>query len=269
MVQFEAFQAVQPAQLSILALLEDAQTPMGARHSTEYLRANGVKCSEATVSRWLNNLDKLGYTEPVGKKGRVITQLGRQVLSQSRFNAQSGRSFSETALVQNAHQLIDLLHLRRGIESEAAFLAAQRATADDILRLAENVDSYLAHADTYEEREVIGQDFHQLVMAAAHSQSLSSINDIVLKPGIEALAPVLEIITSGHGTTGTAPKEHEAIFEAIKNKNPHLARETTEAHLDRFAKEVDEFVGANRSDVLNRLLASKFSHHSPGQAPLP
>ncbi|MGQ9732597.1 MAG: winged-helix domain-containing protein, partial [Candidatus Zipacnadales bacterium] len=64
--------------LAILRVLNSADSPSGAGAIAEALKAYGIDLTERAVRYHLERLDALGYTEPLGRAGRRITEKGRQ-----------------------------------------------------------------------------------------------------------------------------------------------------------------------------------------------
>lgn len=67
---------------SILNLLERAGKPLTSGEIVRLLGTNGIDLSERSVRNYLMTLDGHGYTENHSKRGRVITEKGRQELQQ-------------------------------------------------------------------------------------------------------------------------------------------------------------------------------------------
>ncbi len=65
---------------AILAVLDRSKKPVNSGEVTKSLALQGIDVSERTVRHYLKQLDALGYTEGVGKRGRMITDQGKQEL---------------------------------------------------------------------------------------------------------------------------------------------------------------------------------------------
>lgn len=244
-----------PTMYQLLTVLDESGVPVGARVALRRLVELGVSVSEATVARLLNEADRRGLTAQLGRKGRRLTLKGRRALDRARLGYRTGQTIGQALDIQQAESLLDLLALRRGVETEAAGLAAKRATAEDLEQLDRNVAAYYRIGDSLEGRDEVGQAFHQLVIGATHSPLLASIDSLMLHPKVVALSPVMNIITSGHGTHGEAPGEHRLVFEAIAAGDAEAASAAMAAHLNRFMSEVEDFVGSNSEGVIERLLS--------------
>ncbi len=66
--------------VSILKILASSDTPMGSRHIAAELGRRGMTLSERMVRYYLEQMDRLGFTTNEGKKGRTITEKGREEL---------------------------------------------------------------------------------------------------------------------------------------------------------------------------------------------
>lgn len=71
-------------ELAILRLLQKAGGPLTSSRLMENLHAMGHEVSERTVRYYFLDLDRKGLTQNLGKKGRVITQMGLKELGDAR-----------------------------------------------------------------------------------------------------------------------------------------------------------------------------------------
>jgi len=78
-VGFET-QDVERKTIAIMRILRDSPEPLGARVIAQSLKDHGVELGERAVRYHLKLMDERGFTESVGRDGRLITQLGREEL---------------------------------------------------------------------------------------------------------------------------------------------------------------------------------------------
>jgi len=78
-VGFET-QDVERKTITIMRILRDSPEPLGARVIAQSLKDHGVELGERAVRYHLKLMDERGFTESVGRDGRLITQLGREEL---------------------------------------------------------------------------------------------------------------------------------------------------------------------------------------------
>lgn len=81
---------IERKRLAILKLLADDSDTLGSSAITEQLEAQGYDISERTVRFHLLALDRDGFTQYIGKKGRRITEKGRLELSKARVYEKVG-----------------------------------------------------------------------------------------------------------------------------------------------------------------------------------
>lgn len=75
---------IEKTRLAVLRILQDANRPLGSSRIAERLAAMGLEVSERTVRFYLLLLDREGLTRNLGKRGRQITEAGKQELSKAR-----------------------------------------------------------------------------------------------------------------------------------------------------------------------------------------
>ncbi|MDH3982368.1 MAG: NrpR regulatory domain-containing protein [Kiritimatiellaceae bacterium] len=76
--------------LAILDVLSANERPLGSSKITDILVAQGVEISERTVRLYLQELDKQGMTENLGRRGRRITEGGMREAGDSRVLERMG-----------------------------------------------------------------------------------------------------------------------------------------------------------------------------------
>ncbi len=77
-------------QLAILRILKKVETPLSSAKITEELANLGLDISERTVRLYLQHLDKEGFTQNFGKRGRLISEAGLRELDSSQIMERVG-----------------------------------------------------------------------------------------------------------------------------------------------------------------------------------
>jgi repressor of nif and glnA expression len=70
--------------LAVLDVLSAHNRPLGSSKITDILTAQGVEISERTVRLYLKELDELGMTKNLGRRGRGITETGMREADEAR-----------------------------------------------------------------------------------------------------------------------------------------------------------------------------------------
>jgi repressor of nif and glnA expression len=110
-VGFET-QDVERKTIAIMRILRDSPEPLGARVISHHLKDHGIELSERAVRYHLKLMDERGFTESVGRDGRLITQLGLEELENALVSDKVGFVASKIELL--AYQTNFDLHKRQG-----------------------------------------------------------------------------------------------------------------------------------------------------------
>ena len=98
--------------LAILKILQDSPDPVSSPAISSQLSAMGHKVGPRSVRLFLQDLDDGGYTEALGRKGRIITDKGRRELQSARIYERVG--FLATKIDQMTYRMSFDLSSRTG-----------------------------------------------------------------------------------------------------------------------------------------------------------
>ncbi len=124
--------------------------------------------------------------------------------------------------------ILDLLHARKLIEPTLAGLAAEHATDAGIRELERTLERAKANLEAAD--RVLGRlnmDFHRSVARASQN--------LVLGPVIDSLCSIYEdeqlVVLRLYNNRARDHQEHVGIMEAIRRRDPNLARRRMDRHL--------------------------------------
>lgn len=141
-------------------------------------------------------------------------------------------------------KITELYEARKFIEGELAALAAVRASDSDIKRIKQINQTQAMDCDKESKYKQLDIEFHQAVATAAHNSVLYAMWDV-----IKHMCELLEIETVDIETVDTTVKRHEALIEAIEQRDPVAARECArrlvEAGEEMLRKERDKLEAVN------------------------
>lgn len=83
-------QQVEWKELTILKILKESPKPLGSRMIARHLESYGFSLQERTVRYHLKLMDEKGFTRAGGRKGRAITDLGREELANALVSSKVG-----------------------------------------------------------------------------------------------------------------------------------------------------------------------------------
>ncbi|WHY70545.1 FadR/GntR family transcriptional regulator [Fictibacillus enclensis] len=204
----------------IYKMLIESKFEEGSKLPPEGALAERFGVSKTVVREALSVLKTNGVIESRPGSGNFIRKI-------------DGGSFvsSISTSLLNKEALIEILELRRALEIEAASLAAERATEEDIKKLL-LINHNLKEATTLE--DAIEQDFslHESIFHATHNSAFVtvfiSISSLIKNAIKESKIKSKKI--PGRQLEGV--REHFEIIEAIKEKDDIKARDKMRSHLE-------------------------------------
>lgn len=241
--------------LSIIALLDEAGQPVGARELSATLRGAGFNLSPSTTARRLRDMDDEGLTQPIDSIGRVLTPLGKR-LARRRRHSQTGTRLAEAADIQDTAGIVNLLKVRRAIEPEAVLDATASIT-----------DSHLAHLRTLVQKHRDGLSsgeglppqlslsFHRAAAQTVKNPLLAEIHDLIFSQDLERIDVAVDLILEGHHHVELGVEEHAAIIEAMASSDGGAAAALMRAHLERLIEETNQFVFERGVVLLDTLIS--------------
>lgn len=133
-----------------------------------------------------------------------------------------------------------LLEIRRMVETGAAELAALHATAEDLDRMAAaNADLRAAH-EAKDLDAVTAADiaFHEAVFRASANPFLP----VILGPLSQLLYTMRRETSSFHEVQQHALAHHTLVLDAIRTRNPEVARQAMQAHINQTYDDYEHFI---------------------------
>lgn len=203
----------------------------GTRLPGERQLAEQLRVSRVSVRAALQALKTQGFLTAVQGGGtRVVSSAGAM-------------DQALTAMVRSQlDNLLDLVEIRRALESWAARRAAERATPEQRATLRQVLAAMEAPADEGHQA-VTDMDFHLELARAAGSpvylHILSTIRDI-----LDQMLAFHHTPPFAQGREALMLDQHRAIVEAIESRDPDRAANTVTAHLDWVLERYREMRGA-------------------------
>lgn len=133
----------------------------------------------------------------------------------------------EWPVLLSAHQIDMVLEVRQPLEVQAVRMAAERATGEELERIARFRETLEIEGRDIERETELDLDFHHAVVAAAHNDLLShlmlSLNSI--------LRQYIELSNQMTDRLETTVAEHQEIYDAIVAQDPDQAARAMVEHL--------------------------------------
>jgi GntR family transcriptional repressor for pyruvate dehydrogenase complex len=158
------------------------------------------------------------------KQGRGLQVIANTPLSVLRIQA---------AGQHDTAQILGIVELRRGVEIEAAALAAERRTDTDLVDMRAALDAMAEAIDTGDVALGVEADlgFHRAIARATRNDNYIMFFDfmaVLLHKNVEVSRRRSSKV-SGRGAQ--AQKEHAKVFAAIEKGDPDMARQFARIHV--------------------------------------
>jgi GntR family transcriptional repressor for pyruvate dehydrogenase complex len=201
-------------------LIEEGVLEPGDRLPSERELSEELQVSRGTVREAVQFLGALGLVEVRHGLGTFV-RLGTDP-SELR---EEWREWT----IRHAERVHDLLELRKGLESFAAELAAERAGGEEVAAMEDALEQMQPAVDSPDVTGLIQADlaFHHALCAAAGNAALSEFADALG----EQLVRERGVIWNLPGRPARSLVEHRAIYEAVHAGDPARARQAVFEHL--------------------------------------
>ncbi len=189
----------------------------GDKLPSERMLADKLNVSRNNVREAIHKLEFYGILKTIPQSGTFIANIGVIAMN----------GMIDDILRLNAPDFKSLVETRILLELKTARLAALRRTDEDL----EQIESALS---AYKEKVLQGEDavqedllFH---LAIARASGNSSMNTFMLAITPEIITNFKKYHVCDDNQAFLGIKEHEDIYEAIKNKDTHLAKQKMKDH---------------------------------------
>jgi len=162
--------------------------------------------------------------------GLVMSYQGGGTVVMSLVETTAGNPLMELIRFKQERAL-DVIEVRKGMESWTAYYAAERALPEDVRRLEEIIDGMQRNLDGLKPSEDLDANFHIVIARATHNivwlHLMQSLFD-AMKEFQQSVWRAVYITQEDHYLLF---KHHQRIFEAIKAKDANGARDAMNDHL--------------------------------------
>ena len=212
----------------IKTLISEGRLKPGDRLPPERELIKQFGVSRPSLREALNSLVTMGFLEVKQAKRTYVKSVT------------SGMMQDPLSLLikADAQKIFDLVEVRKASEAWGAFLAAQRASGEDIQRLEKIVQEMKTAVDEGRPWEKQDAHFHLAMAQATHNtiqiHMMSTIYDLLM----DYMSAIFAGIFRDRDKARKLFQQHYQIFTAIKSRSPEKARERTLKHLDYVESEL-------------------------------
>ncbi len=215
------------------ALLDEVRTSRpGATLPSESRLVQRFGVGRQVVREALQSLQAMGVVQVVNGRGAVVRPLSSEPL---RSFFERARGLTEGLVTGK----VEILEVRRAIEMQSAYLAAERrddAQLELITSIVAEMDQAVADLDPYAE---LDSRFHHAVSAASGNTMLALLEESVREPMHETIA----LARTAHDFDS----RHRRIHELHRRVADYIQAQDATAARDAMARHFDEAIAAVRA----------------------
>ena len=199
-------------------MIEQGKLNTGDQLPTERELAEAFKVSRPSVREALRALESQGFLESRQGDGTYVSQQPIELIIEP---------FASVIIKEKFNQL-ELFEMRRLIEPQLVYLAAQRATPAEIAEMEKLVDIQEQELARTEPGPTPEKTLHDLLFKAAKNKIVISIMDSLMDSLAESRDKYLQL----EGRPEKSLARHKEILAAVKMGDSELAANIMREHLE-------------------------------------
>jgi GntR family transcriptional repressor for pyruvate dehydrogenase complex len=166
----------------------------------------------------------------LASSGLVMSYQGGGTVVKSLVETSVSNPLSELIRVQQDRAL-DVIEVRKGMESWTSWYAAQRALPDDIRRMDEIISGMKSNLELKQPSEDLDANLHIVIARATHNVVWLHLMQNLFDAMKEFQQSVWRAVYLTHEDHQLLYEHHSAVVNAIKAKDPQAARDAMVLHL--------------------------------------
>lgn len=211
------------------AMITKGELEPGDKLPSEREMAESLGVSRASVREALTTLEAIGILEIKPGEGTFVRQTSH------------AETFAPLALVLAVERNPEaqMMEVRRVLETEMAALAAERANEEDIHKIEVILEQF---KNTHTTQEAVEADlrFHFAIAEATQNTILLRLMNTVADLMHHTFRSKREQLYASPNMSQQINQEHEAIYLAIRDRNPQAARQKMLAHINHIEAGIKE-----------------------------
>ena len=192
--------------------------------------------SRPSVREALNNL---------ASTGMVMSYQGGGTVVKSLVEASSGHPLSEL-IKGEQERALDVIEVRKCMESWTSYYAASRALPEDLRRLGKIVEDMERNLEGMKPSQDLDANFHVAIAQATHNVVWLHMMQSIFDAMQEFQRGVWRAVYITEEDHRLLFSQHRAVYEAIKSRDPERAREEMLAHLTFAEQRSSAYVNKQR-----------------------
>jgi GntR family transcriptional repressor for pyruvate dehydrogenase complex len=211
----------------IRLLVAEGHVKAGDRLPSERDLAERLQVSRASVREALSALEMMGLLEIRSGEGTYIKQV----------NIDSVVAPLAWVLSMEKDIVLELLEVRKILESQAVALAAERADAEELAEMRDALEEMKSDLNTNRLGDQSDHSFHYAIARGTKNKILIRLMNAISDTMQQTLQASRIKLYESAGIPERLYDEHEKIYQAVEAKSPKEARRLMLNHLEGVEKE--------------------------------
>lgn len=205
----------------LLEYIEGQHLKPGDLLPSESSLAASFGVSRPVVREALKNLEGKGVIEIVNGKGALVRPIDSDPL----------RLFFQRAMQLDHSTILELMEIRKGLEVQAAMLAAQRRDEHDLRAIRQVVQAMREHMQDIETYTRLDVEFHLHIATASHNSMMVYLIDSIRDSLRSTIAAGLQ--SRGNDLhIETVQRTHEVLVETLEKGSVEESMQAMTHHFD-------------------------------------
>jgi GntR family transcriptional regulator, transcriptional repressor for pyruvate dehydrogenase complex len=206
---------------NLLAYIEAQHLKPGDLLPSETSLAISFGVSRPVIREALKNLEGKGIIEIVNGKGAIVKPIDSDPL----------RLFFQRAMQIETSTILELMEVRKGLEVEAATLAASRCQPKDLDAIEKTVHAMREYLSDQEEYTRLDVEFHLLIAKASHNEMMVYLIESIRDAMRNSISAGLRS-RNNPAQLESLQETHEKLLDTLRQKNVEDARQIMTLHFD-------------------------------------
>ncbi|MCT1578388.1 FadR family transcriptional regulator [Oceanobacillus kimchii] len=202
----------------IIKLLIDGKIKPGDKLPSEYELMEMLYVSRAVLREALSALETLGILKRKSREGTYISD-------------KIGTRPFRLMLALSSDDIETIIETRMTQELGFVTLAAEKITEEELQRLETTIYNMSNNIGNYDEMD---KEFHNIITSSV----MNNVTSGIIEPLMDFFYKVYYTISKEHRNIDITIQQHQAIFEALKDRDPFEAHRAMYIHLDHVRKRV-------------------------------
>ena len=137
-------------------------------------------------------------------------------------------------MLTNRDNMLQILEIRKGLEVEGAYLAAQRADRADIAKIKSCLLTMAEEIERGENASTSDLAFHRAIIHATHNPAYCNVYETIAGVFNEGMQSCHEYFFLSEGQRLVVLEDHRLVYDAVKKGQPERARDLMRKHLENI-----------------------------------